>query len=132
MHFFFTKIETGMSASKSSPKIPPTGVRKQSKLGIASFLLGHLAPLTIFLGLLAGMSSLLIDPAEDPSSILVANIAFFLGLALNLLGLGLGVAAAVQKEDKRTLGIVGLLINALVMFALIMLTLLGRGAMTGA
>jgi len=56
---------------------------------------------------------------------IVAIILSWCGPLLNLVGVGLGIAAVLQKSEKKTFGIVGLVISGLVVISFCLLTILG-------
>lgn len=112
------------------PPVIPTTDQKQSKLGIASFVLGIIGMLLLCAGFLIaigyGVSIGLQNPyITDPSSVidssdpivLLASGFMYCSPVFNLVGLGLGIAAAFQKNTKKTLGIIGLVLNALIVLS---------------
>lgn len=123
----------------SLPPVPsPIENQKQSKIGIASFVIGVLALIILCIGFLIaigyGVSIGLENPyPTDPYSlvdssetmILIASGFIYCSPVLSLVGLGLGIAAVLQKKDKKTWGIAGLVINALILLSVCGLFLIG-------
>lgn len=131
----------------SPPPVPepvePPVVQKQSKLGIAAFVLALLALLMFCIGFIIsvgyGFSLAANNPYYNPSmidqsspAILIASGLFCCSPILSLVGVGLGIASVVQKTDKKTLGIVGLVINALIVLSICVLFIIGLVAQAGA
>lgn len=125
-------------ASPPPPLPPETPIaQKESRLGIAAFVLGVAALLFFCAGFLIsfgyGFSLAAQNPYADPSSLLdqssplviLASGLICCSPVLSLLGVGLGVAAVVQKTDKKTLGIIGLVINGLIVLSVYCLFVLG-------
>jgi hypothetical protein len=134
-----------MYDSSLPPVLPLVTTQKQSKIGIASFVLGILSLLFLCIGLIIsisyGVTLGLNNPyATDPyalvdqasPAILAASIFIYCAPVISLVGVGLGIAAAVQKKDKKTLGIVGLVINALLLLGVCLMIILGLVMATGA
>jgi hypothetical protein len=124
---------------------PPllTGTQKQSRIGIAAFVLGIIASLLLCIGFLIafgyGFTNAMNSPSLDPSTIidtgsttiLLASGFIYCSPVFSLVGLGLGIAAAVQKRDKKTLGIIGLVLNALILLSFCAIFGLGLIGMAG-
>ncbi len=119
---------------------PP--MRKQSKLGLASFIIGLVAFLLVCIGFIIafsyGISLAANNPLTDPSmidtsspAILIASVMMCCSPGLSLLGIGLGIASVVQKTDKKTLGIIGLVINGLILISVCLLFGVGLIAQSG-
>jgi hypothetical protein len=116
---------------------PPLETQKQSKLGIAAFILGIVAVVVFCIGFLIavgyGVSIGLNNPYGDPYSmidqgstlILVASGFIYCSPVLSLVGVGLGIAAVAQKKGKKTLGIIGLVLNGLILLSFCALLVLG-------
>lgn len=121
------------------PVYPPLPGQRHSKLGLASFILGCV-------NLLVFCSSMLISlgygawiavnnplAARDPfHSIDPSHPAFFVAVLLlnfstllSLIGIGLGIPAVVQKMKKKLFGIVGLVMNGLILVTYGALTVVG-------
>jgi hypothetical protein len=81
----------------------PSGRGKQSKLGITSFIIG----IVYILFLIASLGIPWLSTLRLFSSLSLV------GLLLNLVGVGLGIAAVFQKNEKKMFGILGLAINGL-------------------
>ncbi len=120
--------------------------QKQSKIGIAAFVLGIVAVLMFCVGFMIsfgyGASIALENPYADPYSmidqssplILLASVFFCCSPGLGLVGVGLGIASVAQKTDKKTLGIIGLVLNGLILLSfcgLFALGLIGQAGMLG-
>lgn len=106
--------DCGYSFQANQP--PPGGRSKQSKLGIASFIIGIVY--ILFLFALLGIPWL--------SSLRLFSSLSLIGLFLNLVGVGLGIAAVFRKTEKKTFGILGLVINGLVVTLLFALFVILR------
>ena len=118
---------------------PPATSKKQSEIGIASFLISILGLLIFCVALLIslgyGASLARSNPlaAQNPYGaidysapiMIVAVVLSWCGPITNLVGLGLGIAAVLQKNQKKTFGIVGLVISSLVVLSFCLLTILG-------
>ncbi|GEM_PF-1262671 len=124
------------------PDAPPV-VQKQSKLGIAAFVFALLALLMFCIGFVIsfgyGFSLAANNPYYNPSMIdqsspviLIASGLFCCSPILSLVGVGLGIASVVQKTDKKTLGIISLVINGLIILSVCVLFVIGLAAQTGA
>ena len=97
-------------------QLPPSGKAKQSKLGIASFIIGIVYILFLFAYLGISWFSLL---SLFPTLSLIV-------LFLNLVGVWLGIAAVFRKTEKKTFGIIGLAINGLAVILLFALFVILR------
>jgi vacuolar-type H+-ATPase subunit I/STV1 len=123
------------------PVTPPPSVtsKKQSGIGIASFVISILGVLIFCVAMLIsvgyGVSLASSNPlaGQNPYAaidrgtpvMIVAIILSWCGPLLNLVGVGLGIAAVLQKSEKKTFGIVGLVISGLVVISFCLLTILG-------
>lgn len=123
------------------PLPPPPDERKQSGIGIASFAIGLLALLIFCLGFVVafgygisvGMNNPT-NPQVDQGSplIVISSLLMTCGAPLfNLVGIGLGIGALVQNTHKKTLGIVGLVLNGLVLLSVCALFAFGLANMGG-
>jgi hypothetical protein len=127
---------------------PPENQVKHSKIGIASFVLALLGLFlfctAMLLALVYGASIGLSNPSigQDPyqsyqyidqtSPVFIISVVLSCcGPILNLVGLGLGIAAVAQKTDKKIFGILGLVISGLVLLTYCGLTVLGLVMQTG-
>jgi hypothetical protein len=110
-----------------SPLVTVSG--KLSKIGIASFVLGLVAVLLFCAAFLLsfgyGISLAANNPYFDPATldlgspiVLIASGLFYCSPVFNLIGTGLGIAAVFQKTDKKTFGIIGLVINGVILLSL--------------
>jgi hypothetical protein len=108
--FHFAKMESA----------PAPVADKKSKLGSAAVTLGVLAVLSFALAmLLLNIESIKFSwqlrytIREYIDGIMLAAYAFLcLSPLISLMGLGLGIAAIVQKQTDKKAGVMGLLINA--------------------
>jgi hypothetical protein len=129
-----------MYDSSLPPVYPTASPAKQSKIGIASLVLGILSLIFLCIGMIISISygvSLGVDNpyTTDPyalvdqasPAILAASLFIYCTPVISLIGVGLGIAAVVQKKDKKTLGIIGLVINSLLLLGVCLL--LGLGLM---
>jgi hypothetical protein len=104
---------------------------KHSGIGIASFASSVLALLGIcsyfaMVGVLSSTHSAAV--AERISSLSWVIVALFclVGIA-TMVGLGLGIAAVVQKGTNKTFGILGLVFSGLIMLTICLLLIFGFG-----
>ncbi len=98
------------------PPPPLPAAPKHSVLGIVSFILAILA-VTIFCGGVA-IYLALGGPGNPPEGFQSIDTIISCGAGfLALVGLGLGIAAVVQKNTKKLFGILGLIFNALYLLA---------------
>jgi len=116
-----------------SPLAPPPNSGRQSKVGVASLILGIISLLFFCIGFVIafgyGISIGIDDPLAqiDPTSniILIASGIMCLSPLISLAGIGLGIASVLQKTDKKTIGIIGLVLNGLIFITYCGLSLLG-------
>lgn len=117
--------------------------QKQSKLGIASFVISLAALLLLCIGFIIafsyGLSLAANNPFYNPSmidqsspTIIIASMLMCCSPGLSLVGVGLGIAAVVQKADKKTFGVIGLVINGLILLSVCALFGLGLLTQSGA
>lgn len=120
---------------------PPSRITggKHSRIGIASFVISLLGGLVFCVAMLVsvgyGVSLGLNNPsaaqnpyqAMDLSSpmMMIAIILSWCGPILNFIGLGLGLVAVLQRTDKKTFGIIGLILSALVVLTFCVLSVVG-------
>ena len=130
----------------SFPAPPPPAISgKQSKVGIASFAVSILG-VTIFcismiISAVYGASIAQNNPiaaqhpfqAIDRSApvFIIASILSWCGPIFSIVGIGLGIAALVQKTDKKTFGIIGLVIGGLVLLIFCLLAVIGIAGQLG-
>jgi hypothetical protein len=121
-------------ASPPPPPEPflPSQDQKQSKLGIASLVIGLVAVLFACIAFVISFSYGFSLSSNTPSLIdqsspvvLIAGGLFCCSPILSLVGVGLGIAAVVQKKDKKIFGIIGLVINGLIILSICGLFVLG-------
>jgi hypothetical protein len=105
---------------------------KQSGLGIASFALSLLAGVELFacVGLATYFAASLQGEfdEESPQAIMV-GLGIMGGLGLAVIGLGLGLAGAVQSNRNKIFAILGLIFNTLLFVAIC--GLMGLGLAVG-
>ncbi|GGG26163.1 hypothetical protein [Paenibacillus abyssi] len=140
------------AASPAMNPIPPLSnypheteaPKKQSGLGIASFIIGIISILGIIafaLTAAAGVSDLVntngtID-IEDPEAIemstalIVSGIMMFVTLALSFVGLILGIIGLVMKNRRKVFAIIGVVLNGLLVFGFGALIIIGIAMGTG-
>jgi len=95
--------------------------RRQSGLGITSFVLAIVAGLTaLALVVIAGVMEASTPGGMDEESpqAIIVGLGIFGVVALNLLGIGLGVAGLVHADRLRTFAVLGLVFNSLVILGL--------------
>jgi hypothetical protein len=114
------------------PQLP--GDQKQSPIGIASFVISILALLLVCVAIIVAFSYGIsvglnnpYNPQVDTSSPVIIGVAVLICLSplLSLVGVGLGIGAVVQKTQKKTFGIIGLILNGLILVAICVLYLIG-------
>ena len=107
----------------SLPTPPVVEGQKQSKIGIASFVVSLIALLIFCAGFIVsfgyGFSVAMknpLNPQVDQSSsiVLITGAVLCLSLVAAVAGLILGIVSVVQKTEKKTFGIIGLVIGALI------------------
>ncbi len=123
------------------PELPVSG--KQSRLGIASFVVSLLGALTYCLSQLIalgyGVSLGISNPsaAQNPYQaidttsplMLLSTLMAFCGPGISLIGLVLGIVSVFQKTDKKTFGIIGIVISALLLLVFCVLTGIGTASL---
>lgn len=125
----------------SPPVVPQPSVtsEKHSGIGIASFIVSILGLLIFCVAMLISVGYGVSLAGSNPNAgqnpygsidlgapaMMVAIILSWCGPILNLVGIGLGIAAVLQKNDKKTFGIVGLVISGLVVISFCLMTILG-------
>jgi hypothetical protein len=118
------------------PPFPAPEGQKQSKIGIASFVIALVALLLFCVGFILsfgyGFTLAMNNPNFSASSIdrnspmvVIATGLFFCSPVIGLIGSGLGIASIIQKTDKKTFGIIGLVINSLIILSLCVLFVIG-------
>jgi len=106
----------------------PPGQSPHSGIGIASFALaiasglGEFAVFAIMTYVAAMHPSLL---QQNPVGMAMAGLAILGGLAMALVGLGLGIASMFQGDRRRTFGILGLVFNATILLGMGSLMVIG-------
>ena len=103
-------------------------VRRQSGLGIASFVVAIVAGVSAFaLVVIAGVMEVSTPGGVDEESPLaiIVGLGLFAVVALSMLGIGLGFAGLVQADRLRTFGVLGLVFNILVILGLVGLMVVG-------
>jgi hypothetical protein len=99
-----------------------------SALGIASFALSLLTVAGVigfYLAVNAAVARGVVDAANPPAGLLAAGMVFLVSVLVAVVGIGLGIAALVQKNRRRVLAWVGLALNSLVVLAVVVLIALG-------
>jgi hypothetical protein len=115
------------------PPPVPADARKQSKIGIASFVIGIVAMLIFCVALLLAFGYGFMGAAQTPGFTIDSSSPIILGLGLvmcispllSLVGLGLGIAALVQKNDKKLFAGLGLALNLLIVLIYCLLAVVG-------
>ena len=100
---------------------------RQSAVGAASFIIGLLVVIGLAGGF-AGMVMYLIKGNRktfDESANAMIGGVFICGALLSLVGLGLGVGCLFERNRKKSLGITGLILNALVVAGVVFLVIFG-------
>jgi hypothetical protein len=101
-------------------------VLKHSRLGIASFVISLIAGFIEFLVIIsAGVLEVEGQMTETSAAAVVIGMLIMLGMFSNLVGVGLGIAAVVQKNAKKLFGVLGLIFNGCLILLIIGLMLIG-------
>lgn len=127
--------QQGFSPFPSSPA--SAAALKHSGPGIAAFVLGLLNILLVIIGfivVIAGVAEFVSPDGTFASDDLEANMnAALLGgvfmilgaLALSLVGTVLGIVGVVIKNRRKAFGIIGLILNALLLLSVVVLMVIG-------
>jgi hypothetical protein len=129
----------------SLPPVPVIqGTQKQSKIGIACLILGILSLLFLCIGFIISLSygvslglenPYVTDPAslvdQTSPAIIASSVFIYCTPVISLIGVGLGIAALVQKKDKKTFGVIGLVLNALILLSVCVLLIFGLVMVAG-
>ena len=103
--------------------------KKHSGVGIASAVVAVLSGLSVVATFTVAVVLTVNDPTvfDDEEGPATVALRFLLVLAviLSLIGLGLGIGAVVQREHKKTLGVVGLILNGAIVVGVVGLIVLG-------
>lgn len=105
------------------PPLIPRNTRKHSRIGIASFVIGIVAVLIFCLAFQIDVSSLTV--------LALGILRWISSPILSLVGVGLGFGAVVQKNDKKLFGIIGLVINLLIILVFCVLVVIGMAGQSG-
>lgn len=122
-----------MYTSPSEP-FPPPQPLKHSGIGIASTILAGLSMLLVCLVFVLAFSYGFALAAENPFAqvdvgspiILALGLVLCSSPLLNLVGLGLGIAAVVQQDRSKLFGVIGLAANILMLCVVGALFLFGN------
>ena len=101
---------------------------KHSGIGIASFIISIVNGLFLFLlTAIAGIIETTTPGGmnEESPTAIVVGLLLFLGLGLNLVGTGLGIAGVMQKNHKRIFAVLGLVFNLGVIILVIAIMTIG-------
>ncbi len=101
---------------------------KHSGLGMASFVLSLLTVAGVigfYLAVTAAVSRGVVDATNPPAGLLAAGMVFLISVLVALVGIGLGIAGLIQKDRRRVLAVVGLVLNSLVVLTVAVLIVLG-------
>jgi len=120
------------------PLITP-GTQKHSKIGIASFVIGIVAMLIFCLvillafgyGFTMAMQNPYFQVDQSSPTILTLGLLMCVSPILSLVGVGLGIGAMAQKNEKKLFGIIGLVLNLLVILVFCGLFVYGIGQSGG-
>jgi hypothetical protein len=129
------------STATPAPLIPAE-TKKQSKIGIASFVIGILAMLIFCIALvltiiyaipiasqITSTTSYQID--QSSPTVISLGILMLISPLLSLVGAALGIGALVQKNQKKTLGVIGLVLNLLIILVFCVMFILGVAVQSG-
>ncbi len=118
------------------PPLIPSVTQKHSRIGIASFVIGIVAVLILCLAFLLAFGYGFSMASQNPSfqvdqsspTVLALGVLICISPILSLVGLGLGIGAAMQKNDRKLFGIIGLVLNLLIILVFCVLVVV---AMSG-
>ena len=127
-------------SSFAPPPLIPSPAQKHSKIGIASFVVGILAALVFCLVILLAFGFDFLMAAQNPTfqinqnspTVLSLGLVMCLSPVLSLVGVGLGIAAVLQKNVKKLFGILGLVLNLMTILTFCILVGIGFVAQSGA
>jgi small-conductance mechanosensitive channel len=117
----------------------PSETQKHSRLGIASFVIG-LVSLIIFClavvlafgyGVSIASSTPSVQSLESSPTILVFGLMMLVSPFLGLVGAVLGFVAVFQKDKKKLFGILGIVVNLLIVLAFCALLVIGLAGRSG-
>jgi hypothetical protein len=117
---------------------PAAAPVRQSGLGIASFIIGLVSIVVMIIGFVAIVAALGdyiapdgtidpndIDPMELGASMMVGILAIFGSLAVSFVGLILGIIGLVAKNRRKVFGVIGVVLNALLIVGFLGLFVFG-------
>jgi len=121
------------------PQLITPGTQKHSKIGIASFVIGIVATLIFCLvillafgyGFTMAMQNPYFQVNQSSPTILALGLLMCVSPILSLVGVGLGIGAMAQKNEKKLFGIIGLVLNLLVILVFCGLFVYGIGQSGG-
>ena len=120
----------------------PAETKKQSKIGIASFVIGIVALLIMCISLvlaiiyaipIASQTTSITSSQIELSSPIVKTLGILMLISplLSLVGAVLGIVALVQKNHRKTFGVIGLVLNLLIILVFCIMFGLGVAIQTG-
>jgi hypothetical protein len=126
-------------SSFAPPPLTAPDTRKHSRIGILSFVIGILAALVICLTILLlfgyGFSMALQSPNspvdQGSPAFLALVFLIFASPVLSLVGVGVGIGAVMEKSEKKLFGILGLVLNLLIVSAFCLLMVIGISGQSG-
>ena len=101
---------------------------RHSGLGIASFIMSLVIALTVFILIVVAGILETTTPGgmdEDSPAAMIVGLFVIGGLIGNLAGMALGITGMVQKNRKRIFSILGLILNGVVFFGILLLIIIG-------
>jgi hypothetical protein len=100
--------------------------RRRSGLGIASFGISMVTGVTVFaLVVFAGVMEASGTGGMDDMQTMIVGLGLIVVFTLNAFGIGLAFGALVQVNTIRTLGVLGLIFNMVLMLGLVAMVILG-------
>ena len=108
---------------------PAPPAPRHSGLGIASFVVGILAGLALFiaLGVVAVMYNQSPERMDEKSPTAILAGLLIIGLCLvHLLGVGLGIGGLVQKDRRKVFSALGVAVNGVALLGTIALIIIGN------
>ncbi len=102
--------------------------RRQSGMGIASFVIAIGAGVTLFVLLMILGAMDVSTPGgidEESPEAIIAGLGLLAVVAINILGIGLAVGGLVQTDRLRMFGVLGLVFNLLVILGFVGIMVIG-------
>lgn len=102
---------------------------KHSGMGIASFVIAIAQGiLTVIVIVVAGILTTMGPQSEHQGAFMIVGLVIMGGMLLHLIGIGLGIAGACQKNRKKIFSILGLILNICAILIVVFLIVVGMMA----